>query len=466
VAAGLADDVRRASPSRKEAIMTRRDTGVLGAIVVVYLIIAALYAIKTPAWQVPDEPAHYNYIAQVATNGAIPSLQMGDWNQGYLESLKAQKFAPSAFGSQFGTIRYEDHQPPLFYLLEAPVFALSNGNLTIMRLFSALIGAGVVIVAYFAVRTLFPAQLFLAFATAAFVAFLPQHVAMMAGVDNDSLAELIIGLTVLACLRFTMTDTRTQPIGRRLALIGLLLGLALITKATAYLLIGVVGVALLLKARREDWTLRRLINGALWIGLPALIFGGAWWLHDIQIYGWPDFLGLRRHDSIVIGQTRTAELIAQHGLGSTLADALQTTFHSFWGQFGWMGVPLPENFYAILALFSLVVLIGAVLAWVRFRSRITAGQRDGLLILSVLALLAVAEIVYYNLGFAQAQGRYLYPGLLAIAFFVVVGLMGWASLIRGHRASQAARWAIVAVMFAFAALDVYALYRYIVPILS
>ncbi|MDI6834774.1 MAG: MarR family winged helix-turn-helix transcriptional regulator, partial [Rhizobiaceae bacterium] len=32
----------------------------------VYLALASLYAIRTPAWQAPDEPAHYNYIRQIA----------------------------------------------------------------------------------------------------------------------------------------------------------------------------------------------------------------------------------------------------------------------------------------------------------------------------------------------------------------------------------------------------------------
>ena len=42
------------------------------------------------------------------------------------------------------TIQYEDHQPPLYYLLASLVFQLTNGSLIALRLFSVLIGAGVV----------------------------------------------------------------------------------------------------------------------------------------------------------------------------------------------------------------------------------------------------------------------------------------------------------------------------------
>ena len=34
----------------------------LGLTVAAYLTIGVLYGFRTPAWQVPDEPAHYNYV--------------------------------------------------------------------------------------------------------------------------------------------------------------------------------------------------------------------------------------------------------------------------------------------------------------------------------------------------------------------------------------------------------------------
>ena len=38
-------------------------------ILIAYLIVGAVYAIRTPDWQAPDEPAHYNYAAQISANG-------------------------------------------------------------------------------------------------------------------------------------------------------------------------------------------------------------------------------------------------------------------------------------------------------------------------------------------------------------------------------------------------------------
>lgn len=440
---------------------------ILGMIVLAYLGIGALYAVKTPLWQVPDEPAHYNYIAQVARNGCCPILQPGDWDNDYLNRIKAQKFSPEALGDRLSTIRYEDHQPPLYYLLTAPIYAVSSGNPTILRLFSVLIGAGVVIVAWAVVRTAFPAQPWLALGTAAFVAFLPQHVAMMAGIENDGLAELLVGLALLGSVAYLgASQRRPHP-----SLLGLVCAAIAVTKITAYPAIVVVGLAVLLCAGREKWSIRQLIVTVAWIAVPIVLIGGLWAVRNLTVYGGFDFLGQAVHDRVVVGQLTTGDYIAghdmpvpsAHGIGGWLRDAAQTTFDSFWGQFGWMGVLMTGPIYAGLMAFSGFVIIGALIALIRWRRMLSTAQRDTLIIFAVLTLLSFAGLIYWNLKYVQFQGRYLYPALIPIGLFVAVGLSGWIGLI--GRRIRYAPWAAVAVLCAFAALDVYILYRIILPAL-
>ena len=85
--------------------------------------------LRTPDWQSPDEPAHYNYIAQVVAGDLLPVIEQGDWDNEYLETLKAQDFAPELLDN-LDTVQYENHQPPLYYWLGAPLFALTKGSLT------------------------------------------------------------------------------------------------------------------------------------------------------------------------------------------------------------------------------------------------------------------------------------------------------------------------------------------------
>src|SRR5262245_42951609 len=100
--------------------------GVLAVILVGYLAIGTLYAVKTPPWQAPDEPAHYNAIAQVAAHGCCPVIAPGDWNAAQLDDLKKNGFPD---GADLSKIEYEDHQPPLFYLLGAVMFLATGGSL-------------------------------------------------------------------------------------------------------------------------------------------------------------------------------------------------------------------------------------------------------------------------------------------------------------------------------------------------
>src|SRR5207248_666198 len=85
--------------------------GILG-IITFYTLFAALYATRTPAWQVPDEPAHFNYVRALADSGAFPVLQTGDYDGPYLETLKARHFPPEL---SVEPVRYESYQPPLYY---------------------------------------------------------------------------------------------------------------------------------------------------------------------------------------------------------------------------------------------------------------------------------------------------------------------------------------------------------------
>jgi hypothetical protein len=51
-------------------------------ILLAYLLAGTLYALYTPDWQAPDEPAHYNYIRQLAA-GRFPDIRSGDYNELY-----------------------------------------------------------------------------------------------------------------------------------------------------------------------------------------------------------------------------------------------------------------------------------------------------------------------------------------------------------------------------------------------
>ena len=58
-------------------------------ILVAYLLVASQYARLTPDWQAPDEPAHYNYVAHLANQRALPVLRAEDYDQELIGELLA-----------------------------------------------------------------------------------------------------------------------------------------------------------------------------------------------------------------------------------------------------------------------------------------------------------------------------------------------------------------------------------------
>ena len=407
-------------------MMAPRPRIILALILILYFALAVLFAINTPLWQAPDEPAHYNYVRYLAQKGSFPVLHMGDYPHAYLEELKSSKFPPDL---SIDPIRYEFHQPPLYYALVAPIYGLTGGNPLALRLFSVVLGSGIVLLAYAIARRIFPARAAFALGTAAFVAFLPQHLATVSQIGNDVLAELLYVAVLFMLVRWV-----TQPpegngqdtkhiLGSAIGL-GLLLGLILITKTTAYIALPLAGGVLIWRWRRERSSVRRILIEGLAVAVPAALIALPWYVRDIAVYGWPDFLGLNRHDQIVIGQLRAADFIAQQGWHAYGLRALRDTFRSFWGQFGWMGVVLDTRVYFALLLLSGVALGGLAL---RAASRKRRAFSPAIVLLEISVLFTLVVYAWYNTQFLQLQGRYLFTALIPIAIFFS---LGWDAVLR------------------------------------
>ncbi len=398
-----------------------------------YLALAILFAVITPAWQNPDEPAHYNYVAQIARGEGLPVLQMGDYDAAYLETLKSKRF-PDNF--PIDPVRYEAHQPPLYYLLAAPVFWLSGGSLSALRLFSALLGGAVIWLIFKTIETIWPERPLLALGSAAFAALLPMHLAMLAAVNNDALAEVIIAATMFLIVRWMKADGTLHPSPFTLhpspfatpLLLGILIGLGFLTKATVYILLPVVGISVgLFSLSRWGW--RRAFGNVL-ILLPwALLLGAPLWLRNMETYGAWDFLGLQWHDQVVTGQPTTLDWIAANGWAVYRERAWTFTFRSFWGVFGWMGVFMDGRMYTVLAVATVLAVVGLLsLPFQKLPPSFSSAARGWAILALVLLLLSVcAAYVWYNLGFVQHQGRYLFPALLPLSLGFAVG---WYALLR------------------------------------
>lgn len=410
-----------------------------------YVLLGSLYALRTPLWQNPDEPAHYNYLRQLSTGGGVPVLQAGDYQQAAIERLMEARFPPSM---AVDSLRYEGHQPPLYYVLGAAVdWTLSGADLAIrgraLRLFGVLLGAGIVLAAYRAGRLLFPSQPPLALGVAAVPALLPQHVAMTAAINNDALGWLLCALVLWAALHMvqrplSLTSLRSQ------VLLGGLMGAVLLTKTTAFACLALPAMAALAPRLAGVRPESRAVRGFVVAYTIALAIGCAWFLRNVSVYGGVDFLGLTRHNDIVTGQP-----LAQGWDLGNVRSLVTTLFQSAWVQLGWMAVPAQPWVYALLAAVTGVLAGGAALA---IRRGAWAGSvgRMHLALLVTPACLALLQVAYYNLQFLQPQGRYLFTALIPAGALVMAGVPLWTG-------ARWAPWLVLVLCLGLAGLNVHAL---------
>ena len=273
---------------------------------------------------------------------------------------------------------------------------------------------------------------------AAFVAFLPQFAFRGSTISNDSLVT-----TCAAAMTFHVMRALRNEISVRDGLwTGLWLAAAYLSKINAICLAGGIACAALVGTppirQRLRWA-AVAIGTAVAVALP-------WSVRNVVLYGDP-FASGAMHEAV-------KELIVINPLTSPF---FYTIFpfaltRSFVGVFGWMNVWLPEPFYRVFGMIVLVGLMGVLIGLIRSRD-----DRRAVIVLSVIALGALAVVVHINRTFHQPQGRYLFPGLPAIGLLWGLGM---SHLIGQGRRSLAMSWTIAGLL---AFLNVVAIVGYVIP---
>jgi len=399
----------------------------LALTLVAYLALAGSYSLANPLYESTDELRHFRYVRHLIVYRTLP---------------EQQRNAPRA----------QSHHPPLYYALgalasgwvpveqdiyyapaENPFWAyrywevgVDNKNqyvhsaderfpfhgvalaVYLVRWLTVLIGAGVVWLTYRIGRQILPDQPALALGGAALVAFNPQFLYLSGAVNNDVPAALCGAAVLLACVRLV----NSGPSTRTDVSLGILFGLALLTKFNLLALLAPIELAYLIvawRARRRGEAWRVLLRGNLCIlGLVALV-SGWWFLRNWRLYGDPT--GMNKLNDLWAG--RPAE-----GNWWVIRQSLPYLWSSLWGRFGYGQVPLPESVYRGLLVFCLACLGGYLFP--RRRQLPTTTW----LILGTTALAFAAVVFYYMLiQPAGAMGRFFFPGLPAFALLLCLGLI-------------------------------------------
>jgi len=407
------------------------------AVLTLYLGLGLAYGLLVPAFEAPDEPAHWGYVHYLLARRDFP-VQQPD---------------PDASPT------LEAHQPPLYYLLAAAItvwsdpsdwvfsppnpcvqwspdlpgqrYAYLHGDaerlpyrdgwlaLHLARGLSTLLGGITVWAVYQLGRAIWPRRRWPAATAAAVVALNPQFLFIHSAVNNDNLATTLAALILLVAVRAALKP----PDWRRAALLGLLLGLGALTKYSVLALTPVALVGALLPPLRERRWRQAVGHLTLLLLIPLLLAGG-WYLRNLRLYNdpwaWQVALASHPHD------VRSAPLA-----WADLRLFAARVFASFWGYFGWLTVRLPPAAYVALALATALGGVGLALPLIRPRRRASWPLALLWLAFASVAISLSRYILTYN--HTAYQGRLLFPAAPAIGVLLT---LGWQRLFTGQRPAR------------------------------
>lgn len=431
-------------------------------ITLAYLVLSVGHLLVTPVARdsatnftnAPDEAAHRVYVAAIAVGHRLPIAPHTSSVDGVQRRVEDPEFPT-----------YEWHQPPLYYALAS---LLHGFGVYGERALGIVIGAAGIWVIFFAARMLFPDDPPLAVLAMGFAALMPMRQAITAAVGNDGATELTFSLTALASvatLRGGLSPARALWLGAALTA-------ALLTKATALLLIPVIAL-LFLRLKTDGESVPSLVRGAGIIVALTLVSTSWWFIRNERLYG--EVTPVRAFRQEFSGTSRaadwlgkpiavdplTGELVPSHpmdrlGYLELVATWTARTFFAAYtppGRKAALGVPvfLPPAFYWPYALL-VAIAVGGLLA--AGRRRWTPLQRSAAWVLVSLALLVAGAFGAFAWEFFQATGRYLYPALLPIAIGWALGFRAALPPSRRDAASvvAVALMGLLAVAFLFSAV--------------
>jgi len=464
---------------RRLAALVRRVPAAAWLCALAAFLNATAWSLITPAFQVPDEQAHYAYAEFLAQHGRPPVPRARDTFSGSERAaLRDLKFATTMFVPRNGALwnpweqarlqrdlRLERDrsggngagsalggEPPLYYALEAIPYRLAAGGsvldrLALMRLASALMAGATVLLVFLFLRELLPGRPWSWTVGALGVAFQPLFAFVGGSVNSDALLY-----AAAAAIFYLLARAFRRGLSVRLAVaLGAATAVGLMTKFNAMGLVPGVTLALLALAIRQDSGLclrtLRLPALALAVALaPAL----AELALNVTVWDRPAIgasasafrLGSDIHPTLpgVLAYAWEFYLAPLPGMATPLGHLplMDTWFTGFVGVFGWVETEWPVAVYraALVPLAALALLAGRAL--LARRSALRARRLELLVYAATALLFALSVAGASYIGHLRdhtnnAQARYLLPLLPLYGALLALAVRGagrrWAPLV-------------------------------------
>jgi 4-amino-4-deoxy-L-arabinose transferase-like glycosyltransferase len=414
------------------------------------LLRSVVWASAQPGWFAPDEDYHWLYVEHLLIEKEIPDLdqpfatqdlftavvtiQQGQYGTGPRRdypgtphaTVKRMKLLPSN-REPTGERPREVLHPPLYHLGavlvdRAVTDRAAVTRLTAMRYWSALLGALGVWAAWLLAAQVLP-RVWQQFAAAALVATQPIVAFSASTMTNDVLALLALTLVLAWCAN----ALRAPPRARDGLLLGALLAIAVLSKATLLATIPLAVLTLLMswRAFRLPWRLLARLAGLATLVLAA---GTAWWLRII-IPETHSVLGARV--SITSGPAESAGGgTPKLGLFDAAYKWLSSAYKGYWFDYLSYEVTTRDLWYylpLVLGSIGITALLATIVSHRRDLFRPAAPELRQIVLLVAAVMVLLLPPLWFDTraagaghAFTVVQGRFLAPAYPAAAVLFVL----------------------------------------------
>jgi hypothetical protein len=395
-----------------------------------HVALATSYAWFTPTFEGPDENSHYEYAWHIANAGQLPLT---------FELVK-ERDLPQTEGAVLA------HHPPLYYALVAAGMAAAGRDDTVfsprlnpkfgipssaarrlrflheeqpdhllnwLRMISVVLGAVTIACVHRMGRICCPDVPRVGDLAAMLTACLPMWSALHGLLNSDVLAATLSSATLLVLMQILRSRQVTTS---KAALLGLLLGLAFLTKLTTLFLGGLAGlVALLVIGRwRQGW-------GAVCVAVTTTLLVCGWvYVRNYTLYNDP--LALSAHDASfppIPAHLRWHYMFGLDPWPASVPSFVPNVFTSLFGRFGWFSQPPHPALIWSGAGVAAIALVGFVRALFD-RERKFIPHDTWLLLLA--CLLVLGGTFYFNMSAPQPQARLLFTAVAPTSVLLAAGL--------------------------------------------
>ena len=455
-------------------------TWVLPLILTLVLVKQLAWLALVPIWQTPDEPAHFDYVQFLAETGKLPT-----YAPARPFNVPSEEVGHTTRETRLGEVAFRpyvrqpftatDQGPGEDRLRRLPALGrVSDGNSTASvygpgyyfpaSLVYRMCHDGTVIDRVFAVRAL-SIGFVLVTVVAAFgfagwmwplmgwqvqaafslmVGYQPMFSMLGISVNNDAACIAIASIVIVAVTRWA-----SRPMSWwQGAILGLLVGLGLVTKPTMLFWMGAVPVAVSLAAFRQKWSFGQwLIPGLAFLAGTMLIW--APWLATCHAkYGafFPPLPALQTPDPMSF-----ARYVWLYFLKPGTTRLHDMWVEGYWAYFGWLDTRLTGFTYGVLGFLGWGAGIGSLVASRRpgaDRLRQLAPLAGALLYLAYLYV--IEWRIIRTTGSPVLQGRYWLPFILPVSAVLMNGWMTWFP--RDRARYMAIAWAALVILLNLACL--------------